>query len=88
MLVRRYLHLARWFGRELGREVVEVAPAAMDCLRDYSWPGNIRELQNVVRQALLRARGPVFCALNSCPNCRRPRIGSGWAAFRPGWPLP
>ena len=57
MLVRHYL---RRFGRELGREVVEVAPAAMDRLRDYSWPGNIRELQNVVRQALLRARGPVL----------------------------
>ena len=54
MLVRHYL---RRFGRELGREVVEVAPAAMDRLRDYSWPGNIRELQNVLRQALLRARG-------------------------------
>jgi two-component system nitrogen regulation response regulator GlnG len=54
MLVRYYLHR---FGREMGREVVEVAPTAMDRLRDYSWPGNIRELQNVLRQALLRARG-------------------------------
>ena len=54
MLVRHYL----WrLGRELGREVVDVAPAAMDRLRDYPWPGNIRELQNVLRQALLRARG-------------------------------
>ena len=57
MLVRHYL---RRFGRELGREVVDVAPAAMDRLRDYSWPGNIRELQNVLRQALLRARGRVL----------------------------
>jgi DNA-binding NtrC family response regulator len=57
MLVHHYL---RRFGREMGREVVEVAPAAMERLRDYSWPGNIRELQNVVRQALLRARGRVL----------------------------
>ena len=57
MLVHHYL---RRFGREMGREVVEVAPAAMDRLRGYSWPGNIRELQNVVRQALLRARGRVL----------------------------
>jgi DNA-binding NtrC family response regulator len=54
MLVRHYL---RRFGRELGREVVEVAPAAMDRLRSYSWPGNVRELQNALRQALLRMRG-------------------------------
>ena len=59
MLVRYYL---RRFGRELGREVVEASPAAMDRLRDYSWPGNIRELQNVLRQALLRARGSVLLA--------------------------
>src|SRR5205823_3591387 len=57
MLVRHYL---RRFGRELGREGVEVAPAAMDRLRDYSWPGNVRELQNVLRQALLRLRGQIL----------------------------
>jgi DNA-binding NtrC family response regulator len=32
----------------------------MDRLREYSWPGNIRELQNVLRQALLRLRGRVL----------------------------
>jgi DNA-binding NtrC family response regulator len=41
MLVRHYL---RRFGHELGREVVQVASAAMDRLRAYSWPGNVREL--------------------------------------------
>src|SRR5208283_1411692 len=29
-------------------------------LRRYSWPGNIRELQSVLKQALLRASGPVL----------------------------
>jgi DNA-binding NtrC family response regulator len=57
MLVRHYV---RRFSRELGREVLEVAPASIDRLRDYSWPGNIRELQNVLRQALLRAHGRVL----------------------------
>src|SRR5262249_59927222 len=53
-------HYVQRFGRELGREVVEVASATMNRLRDYSWPGNIRELQNVLRQALLRARGRIL----------------------------
>jgi nitrogen regulation protein NR(I) len=57
MLVRHYL---RRFGREMEREAVEVSPAAIDRLREYSWPGNIRELQNVLRQALLRAHGRVL----------------------------
>ena len=57
LLVQFYL---RRFSRELGREVREVAPEAMERLRGYSWPGNIRELQSVLKQALLRANGPVL----------------------------
>ena len=52
MLVRHYL---RRFSRDMGRETVDVAPAAISRLQNYDWPGNIRELQNVLRQALLRA---------------------------------
>jgi two-component system nitrogen regulation response regulator GlnG len=50
------------FNRELGREVREVAPEAMERLRRYSWPGNIRELQSVLQQALLKATGTVLLA--------------------------
>jgi DNA-binding NtrC family response regulator len=54
VLVRYYL---RRFSRELGREVQEAAPEALERLRGYTWPGNIRELQSVLKQALLQARG-------------------------------
>jgi two-component system nitrogen regulation response regulator GlnG len=57
LLVQYYV---RRFSRELGREVREVAPEALERLRSYSWPGNIRELQSVLKQALLRASGPVL----------------------------
>src|SRR5262249_47984510 len=57
MLVR---HSVRRFGRDMGRETAGVAPAAIDRLQNYGWPGNIRELQNVLRQALLRAHGQVL----------------------------
>jgi two-component system nitrogen regulation response regulator GlnG len=53
-------HYLRRFSRELGREVRQVAPEAMTHLRGYSWPGNIRELQSVLKQALLKASGPVL----------------------------
>ena len=53
-------HYVRRFNRELGREVREVAPEAMEKLCGYSWPGNIRELQSVLKQALLRSTGPVL----------------------------
>jgi DNA-binding NtrC family response regulator len=54
LLIRHFL---RRFGRELGRDVREAAPEALERLRAYSWPGNIRELQSVLKQALLRAGG-------------------------------
>ena len=57
LLVQHYL---RRFSRELGRDVVEVAPDVLERLRGYGWPGNIRELQSVLKQALLRASGTVL----------------------------
>ena len=53
-------HFLRRFSRELGRDVREVAPEALERLRAYSWPGNIRELQSVLKQALLQASGTVL----------------------------
>jgi two-component system nitrogen regulation response regulator GlnG len=55
-------HYLRRFNRELGREVRGVTPEAMDLLRSYSWPGNIRELQSILKQALLRVTGPILAA--------------------------
>jgi two-component system nitrogen regulation response regulator GlnG len=57
LLVRHYL---RRLSRELGREVIDVAPEALACLHRYSWPGNVRELQSILKQALLRASGSVL----------------------------
>jgi len=54
------LQYVRRFSRELGREVREIAPETMERLRDYHWPGNIRELQSVLKQAVLRAHGFVL----------------------------
>jgi two-component system, NtrC family, response regulator AtoC len=57
LLVQFYL---RRVSRDLGREVREVAPEALELLRGYSWPGNLRELQSVLKQAILRSHGPVL----------------------------
>ncbi|HEV3164334.1 MAG TPA: sigma-54 dependent transcriptional regulator, partial [Isosphaeraceae bacterium] len=57
MLVQHYL---RRFSRELGREVREVAPEVLERLCNYPWPGNIRELQSVLKQALLQASGTIL----------------------------
>src|SRR6266849_524895 len=57
LLVQHYL---RRFSRELERPVQEAAPDVLEHLRGYSWPGNIRELQSVLKQALLQSSGTVL----------------------------
>jgi DNA-binding NtrC family response regulator len=51
---------AKRFSVELGREILDVSDDAVERLRAYSWPGNIRELQSVLKQAILRATGPTL----------------------------
>jgi DNA-binding NtrC family response regulator len=57
MLVQHFL---RRYGREMGRTTRGIDVEAMDRLEQYSWPGNIRELQSVLKQALLSATGEVL----------------------------
>ncbi|MBX3413956.1 MAG: sigma-54-dependent Fis family transcriptional regulator [Pirellulales bacterium] len=53
-------HLLRRLGPQLGKNVTDIAPQTIEMLKSYDWPGNIRELQNVVKQAILRSTGPVL----------------------------
>src|SRR5215471_11381948 len=51
---------ARQFAEELRRGRVELASRAMDRLIRYPWPGNVAQLKDVVRRAMLRTRGPLI----------------------------
>lgn len=42
------------------RQVTGVSSDALDALRAYSWPGNVRQLRNAVRRALVMASGPLL----------------------------
>jgi len=53
-LAEHFLELHR---RRLGRPELEFAPSGLDALLGYGWPGNIRELENVVHNAVLLTRG-------------------------------
>jgi DNA-binding NtrC family response regulator len=48
------------FGRKLGRSVLELSPGAVAALVGHRWPGNIRELKNVVERAVLLGEGPIL----------------------------
>ena len=47
-------------GKKLGKCMEGISREAMDRLECYAWPGNIRELQNVIERAVILARGPIL----------------------------
>jgi transcriptional regulator with PAS, ATPase and Fis domain len=49
-------YLAR-YAREVGKQVKNISPEAMDLMRQYRWSGNVRELQNVIERAILISDG-------------------------------
>jgi two-component system nitrogen regulation response regulator GlnG len=57
VLLERFL--AR-FRQELRKDVQGISPDALQLLSQYRWPGNVRQLQNVLRHAMLHATGPVL----------------------------
>jgi transcriptional regulator with GAF, ATPase, and Fis domain len=48
------------FSRQSDKLVSEISDDALECLRGYSWPGNIRELENVIERAVVLADDPVL----------------------------
>jgi nitrogen regulation protein NR(I) len=73
-------HFLRRYRGEFGKEVRAVDPAAADALRGFPWPGNVRQLQSVVKQALLAAAGPVLTAADLPPEVRPGGVGTAVAA--------
>ena len=47
------------FARKLGKPLKAISERSMEQLVRYAWPGNIRELQNVIERAAVLARGPI-----------------------------
>jgi transcriptional regulator with PAS, ATPase and Fis domain len=68
-------HFVAHFARSHGRDVDDVAPEAMALLRAYRWPGNVRQLGNVIEGALLVADGPVLLPEHLPPDVRAAAAG-------------
>jgi transcriptional regulator with GAF, ATPase, and Fis domain len=52
-------HFLAHFQRKLGKPLRSLTPDSFERLQSYSWPGNIRELQNVIERACVLARSPI-----------------------------
>lgn len=53
-------HFLKRFVRETGRKIKGFTPAALKKMQHYNWPGNIRELKNVVERAVALGAGPMI----------------------------
>jgi formate hydrogenlyase transcriptional activator len=46
-------HFVKFFSGRMGKQIEQIPPETMAALTSYSWPGNIRELQNLVQRAVI-----------------------------------
>lgn len=53
-------HFVEIFSRRMGRHIRDIPPETIAAFLSYSWPGNIRELQNFVERAVILAQDGVF----------------------------
>ena len=53
-------HFVKMFNRRMGKQVDNIPPETMAAFQWYSWPGNIRELQNLVERAVILSRDGVL----------------------------
>jgi formate hydrogenlyase transcriptional activator len=51
-------HFANKYAQRMGKNIVTIPKATMDVLGRHTWPGNIRELQNLMERAVLLSPGP------------------------------
>jgi two-component system, NtrC family, response regulator HydG len=78
-------HFLGRYGRNRERPLEGIDPDALAMLEGYPWPGNIRELQNVIERACVLAGGPAL-RVRDLPEHVRGRSRS--APTVPGWILP
>lgn len=53
-------HFLQKFSSENQRDIIDIDPMAMSLLTAWSWPGNIRELSNVIERAVVMNSGPII----------------------------
>jgi len=58
-------HFVNQISRKFGKEIDTIPKETMTSLQNYPWPGNIRELRNVIERAIIITQGPHLCLVDN-----------------------
>ena len=75
-------HLVSRFNHLQDRDIAGVSPEAMARLMEHSFPGNVRELENIIEQAFVLCRGSII-ELHHLPSELRPALATGKESLGP-----
>lgn len=53
-------HFMAKFSRETGKQIMNISPKALEYLLSYDYPGNVRELENMIEHAFVTSPGPTL----------------------------
>lgn len=53
-------HFLNYYSKKYRKEVLSIAPGAINKLKKYPWPGNVRELQHAIERAVIMADSPTL----------------------------
>ena len=74
-------HFLRVHAEEQGLKLKQVSPEAMDVFMQYEWPGNIRELRNLIERLMIMVPGPVIEAAHASVALQvRPQMSAAQSA--------
>jgi formate hydrogenlyase transcriptional activator len=65
-------HFAAMFAKQMNKGLISIPDPVMNILGGYDWPGNIRELQNVIERSVIVSTGPILrLQVNELKTLRR-----------------
>jgi DNA-binding NtrC family response regulator len=69
--------MAARFNHKFRKHLFDISPEAIEALENHPWPGNIRQLENVLQQGVLMSSGPELLLEHLPPELRERRLEPG-----------
>ncbi len=66
-------HFIRYYNRKAGKKITGLSDRVLKTMMAYDWPGNIRELENLIERGVLLAKGTIIEEI-SIPGLQKIRI--------------